>query len=53
MEQDIKVLLTVRVYDASPAEAVAKMGHNPDDLAWYTLPNGEFEILSAELAKEG
>lgn len=48
-EQDIKVLLTVRVYDGDPADAVARLGRNPDDLAWYTLPgDGEFEILEAE-----
>lgn len=52
--QDIRVLLTVRVYDGDPAEVVSRLCKPPADVGWYTLSGGagEFEVLAAELAEE-
>jgi len=51
MTGDIEVLVTVRLYDADPAEVVTRMRTMPNDVPWYTVSgDGEFEIIAAELA---
>lgn len=47
-DRDIKILITVRAYDAEPEEVLAKLGTMPADISWYTTENGEFEIIDAE-----
>ena len=50
-ERDIKVLVTVRLYDAiEPAQVIRQLMNTPNDVAWSSTAHGEFEILAAELA---
>jgi hypothetical protein len=47
MTGDIEILVTVRLYDADPAEVVTRMRTMPDDVPWYVSADGagEFEII--------
>lgn len=49
-EVTAEIAVTVICYDCTPEQAAARMAERmPNDVAWYTVGDGEFEVTAARI----